>query len=143
MDNAGTSNNNRGRTEWTPPMDRYVLDLMLEQVLLDQSGFGWDDEKHIVTADSYVWDEYLKEYPEAKPMRTKSMPNYHDHDEICGKSTTTRQYARSAKDLKSGKLSDVIITQVQDSLDDAVVEDGSPIVNNEVKETKKKKKCKL
>ncbi|KAF6161187.1 hypothetical protein GIB67_007828 [Kingdonia uniflora] len=29
-------------------------------VLLDQSRFEWDDKKHMVTADSYVWDEYLK-----------------------------------------------------------------------------------
>ncbi|KAF6168710.1 hypothetical protein GIB67_026596 [Kingdonia uniflora] len=182
MDNAGTSNNNRGRTECTPPMDRYFLDLMLEQVrggqrneklftkiawadmkkkmnekyenmnddkevlknrykklkniytilkaLLDHSGFGWDDEKHL-------------EHSEAKPMRTKTMPNYHDLDEICGNSTATGQYARSAKDLKSKKLSDVNITQVQDSSNDIAVEDDSPLVNNEVEKTKKKKKHKL
>ncbi|KAF6137670.1 hypothetical protein GIB67_023604 [Kingdonia uniflora] len=59
------------------------------KTLLDQSGFGWDDEKHMVTVDSYVWDEYLKEHSEAKPMRTKTMLNYHDLDEICRKSTTT------------------------------------------------------
>ncbi|KAF6175222.1 hypothetical protein GIB67_015907 [Kingdonia uniflora] len=97
----------------------------------------------MVTGDSYVWDEYLKEHPEAKPMRTKIMPNYHDLDEICGKSTATGQYAHSAKDFKSEKLSDSNITQVQDSSDDTVVEDDSPLVNNEVEKTKKKKKCKL
>ncbi|KAF6169394.1 hypothetical protein GIB67_002881 [Kingdonia uniflora] len=48
-----------------------------------------------------------------------------------------------AKDLKSEKLSDVNITQVQDSSDDTTVEDDSPLVNNEIKKTKKKKKCKL
>ncbi|KAF6134823.1 hypothetical protein GIB67_002224 [Kingdonia uniflora] len=111
---------------------------MILKALLDQSGFRWDDEKHMVTADSYVWDEYLKEHHEAKPMRTKTMLNYHDLDEICGKSTTTGQYARSAKDMKSGKLSDVNITQVQDSKDDTAVE-GLPLVNNEVEKTKKKK----
>ncbi|KAF6139236.1 hypothetical protein GIB67_007983, partial [Kingdonia uniflora] len=52
------------------------------KAFLGQSGFGWDDEKHMVTADSYVWDKYLKEHPKAKPMRTKTMPNYHDLDEI-------------------------------------------------------------
>ncbi|KAF6141197.1 hypothetical protein GIB67_018287, partial [Kingdonia uniflora] len=76
-------------------------------------------------------------------MRTKTMPNYHDLDKIWGKSTATGQYARSAKDLKSGKFSDVNITQVQDSLDDTAVEDDSPLVNNEVEKTKKKKKRKL
>ncbi|KAF6150196.1 hypothetical protein GIB67_023151, partial [Kingdonia uniflora] len=113
------------------------------KALLNQSGFGWDDEKHMVIADSYVRDEYLKEHPDAKPMRTKIMPNYHDLDEICRKLTTTGQYARSAKDLKSRKLSDVNITQVQDFLDDVAVEDDLPIVNNEVEKTKKKKKHKL
>ncbi|KAF6137114.1 hypothetical protein GIB67_030878 [Kingdonia uniflora] len=103
MENASTSNNNRGRTEWTPPMDRYFLDLMLKQ-----------------------------EHPEVKPIRTKTMPNYHDLDKIYGKSTATGQYARSAKDLKSKKLCDVNITQVQDSSDDTAVEDDSPLVNNKV-----------
>ncbi|KAF6153908.1 hypothetical protein GIB67_023685 [Kingdonia uniflora] len=97
----------------------------------------------MVIADSYVWDEYLKEHPEDKPMRTKIMPNYHVLDEICGKSTATGQYARSAKDLKSEKLSDANITQLQDSSEDTVVEDDSPLVNNEVKKTKKKKKRKF
>ncbi|KAF6149646.1 hypothetical protein GIB67_017379 [Kingdonia uniflora] len=97
----------------------------------------------MVTANSYVWDEYLKEHPEAKLMRTKTMLNYHDLDEICGKSTAAEQYARSAIDLKSGKLSNVNITQVQDSSDDVAVKDDSPFVNNELEKTKKKKKRKL
>ncbi|KAF6167910.1 hypothetical protein GIB67_027688, partial [Kingdonia uniflora] len=71
------------------------------------------------------------------------MPNYHDLDEICIKSTATGQYARSAKDLKSEKLSDANITQIQDSSDNTVMEDDSPLVNNEVEKTKKKKKRKL
>ncbi|KAF6166759.1 hypothetical protein GIB67_005635 [Kingdonia uniflora] len=71
------------------------------------------------------------------------MPNYHDLDEICGKSTVTGQYARSVKDLKSKELSDANITQVQDSSNDTVVEDYSPLVNNEIEKTKKKKKRKL
>ncbi|KAF6141145.1 hypothetical protein GIB67_006590 [Kingdonia uniflora] len=97
----------------------------------------------MVTTDSYVWDEYLKEHPGVKPMGTKTMPNYHDFDEIYEKLTATGQYARSTKDLKSGKLSDINITQVQDSSDDTAMEDDSPLVNNEVEKTKKKKKRKL
>ncbi|KAF6168294.1 hypothetical protein GIB67_018134 [Kingdonia uniflora] len=104
------------------------------KALLDQSGFGWDDEKQMVTAT---------EHPEAKPMRTKIMLNYHDLDEICGKSTATGKYTRSANDLKSEKLNDVNITQVQDSSNDEDVEDDSPLVNNEVEKSKKKKKHKL
>ncbi|KAF6158204.1 hypothetical protein GIB67_014998 [Kingdonia uniflora] len=58
------------------------------KALLDQSGFGWDDEKLMATVDSYVWDEYLKVY-------------------------------------------------------DTAAEDDSPLVNNGVEKTKKKKKRKL
>ncbi|KAF6173153.1 hypothetical protein GIB67_028451 [Kingdonia uniflora] len=85
----------------------------------------------------------MHEHPEAKPMQTKTMPNYHDLDEIYGKSTATGKYARSAKDLKFGKLNDVNITQVQDSSDDEVMKDDSPPVNNEKDKNKKKKKRKL
>ncbi|KAF6145536.1 hypothetical protein GIB67_037569 [Kingdonia uniflora] len=99
--------------------------------------------KQMVTAETYVSDDYLKEHLEAKHMRTKTMPNYQDLDEISGKSTTTGKYTRSAKDLKFEKLSDVNITQVQDSSNDEAVEDDSPLVNNEVEKNKKKKKHKL
>ncbi|KAF6139299.1 hypothetical protein GIB67_021509, partial [Kingdonia uniflora] len=76
-------------------------------------------------------------------MRTKTMLNYHYLDEIYGKSTATGQYGRSTKNMKFEKLSDVNITQVQDSSDDTAVEDDSPLLNNEVEKIKKKKKCKL
>ncbi|KAF6170732.1 hypothetical protein GIB67_015684, partial [Kingdonia uniflora] len=144
MENAGTSNNPCGRIEWTLKMnekyenmsaDKEVLKYrhkklrsiyMILKALLNQSGFGWDDEKQMVTAETYVWDDYLKVHLEAKPMRTKTMPSYPDLEKNCRKSTVTGKYVRSAKDLKSKKLSDVNITQVQDSSDDATVEDDSP-----------------
>ncbi|KAF8404226.1 hypothetical protein HHK36_009108 [Tetracentron sinense] len=45
--------------------------------LLDQSGFGWDDTKKMVTADDSVWDEYLKSHSDARPYRIKSIPDFH------------------------------------------------------------------
>lgn len=102
---------NRSRTYWQPPMDRYFIDLMLEQVqkgnridgvfrkeawiemigsfnakfgfkydieilknryktlrrqynviknLLDLNGFVWDEARQMVTADDYVWQDYVK-----------------------------------------------------------------------------------
>lgn len=101
----------RTRTYWQPPMDRYFIDLMLDQVhnggrvdgvfrkqawmemiasfnakfgfnydmdvlknryktlrrqynviknLLDLDGFVWDDMRQMVTADDYVWQDYIK-----------------------------------------------------------------------------------
>ncbi|KAF6136378.1 hypothetical protein GIB67_028068 [Kingdonia uniflora] len=40
------------------------------KALLDQSGFRWDDEKQMVTAETYVWDDYLKQ-PENMLIRLK------------------------------------------------------------------------
>ncbi|KAI9086567.1 hypothetical protein K1719_031428 [Acacia pycnantha] len=44
------------------------------------SGFGWDPETKLVTADKEVWDEYMKAHPMAKEFRTKALPNF---DSLC------------------------------------------------------------
>ena len=102
---------NNTRTTWTPSMDRFFIDMLLDQArkgqktektfsklawnqmtvsfnkeyglqidkevlknrhkklravymdmktLLDQSGFGWDANRQMVTASDKVWDDYLK-----------------------------------------------------------------------------------
>lgn len=107
-------NCDRSRTYWTPPMDRYFIDLMLEQMqrgnkidntfiaqswidmttlfngkfgsqhdkdvlknrykslrkqytdiklLLEQSGFTWDETRQMVRADDNIWDAYMKVCP--------------------------------------------------------------------------------
>lgn len=107
-----TSNvNDRSRTYWTPPMDHYLIDQLLDQVhkgnklgqtfisqawtdmvtsfntqfrscydkdvlknrykhlrrqyndikvLLEQSGFSWDDTREMITAEDHIWDAYTK-----------------------------------------------------------------------------------
>lgn len=104
-------NCDRTRTFWTPPMDRYLIDLLLDQVhrgnklgqtfltqawvdmvtafnvkfgshydkdvlknrykhlrrlyndikiLLEQSGFSWDETRDMVVAEDSVWNAYIK-----------------------------------------------------------------------------------
>ncbi|KAG8374531.1 hypothetical protein BUALT_Bualt10G0004600 [Buddleja alternifolia] len=75
------------RTYWTPPMDRFLIDLMLEQVhrgnrigqevlknrykhfrkqyndvriILQHNGFSWGEGREIVTAEDHVWNAYIK-----------------------------------------------------------------------------------
>ncbi|OMO82032.1 hypothetical protein COLO4_23291 [Corchorus olitorius] len=115
---------------WTPEMDRYFIDLMLENAykgntfddhvfsktawkimlslfnekfkseyetdvlknrfkvlrnlykgvkkLLNQEGFTWDATRHMVVADTKVWEEYIKANPDARPYRVKTIPYYND-----------------------------------------------------------------
>ncbi|KAF8414081.1 hypothetical protein HHK36_002080 [Tetracentron sinense] len=55
---------------------RWKKEYLAISTLLDQSGFGWDDTKKMVTADDSVWDEYLKSHSDARPYRTKSIPDF-------------------------------------------------------------------
>lgn len=108
---TGTTAICRSRTYWQPPMDRFFIDLMLEQMqkgnqidgifrkqswaemistfnakfgfsydvdvlknryktlrrqynviknLLDLDGFLWDETRQMITADDYVWQDYIK-----------------------------------------------------------------------------------
>ena len=54
-----------------------------------QSGFGWDEQKQLVTADSDVWDAYIKKHPLAKKFRTKSLPFFNLLQELLGKDLST------------------------------------------------------
>ncbi|KAJ4839168.1 hypothetical protein Tsubulata_032040, partial [Turnera subulata] len=124
----------RSRTYWQPPMDRYFIDLMLEQMqkgnqfdgvfrkqawmdmiaafngrfgfnydvdvlknrykslrrqhnviknLLGLDGFAWDDTRQMVTADDYVWQDYIKTYTDARQYMTRPVPYYKDLCVIC------------------------------------------------------------
>ncbi|KDO87093.1 hypothetical protein CISIN_1g009421mg [Citrus sinensis] len=150
----------RNRTVWTPEMDRYFIDLMLEQLskgnrfddplfskrawkqmtsvfsakfkfqyhkdvlknryktlrslyravksLLDQKGFSWDEMRQMVTADNTIWEEYIKEHPEARSYRIKTVPYYND---LC------LIYGNKASEQKGGKLLESL--QLQEKEKDA------------------------
>ncbi|KAK7830407.1 l10-interacting myb domain-containing protein, partial [Quercus suber] len=146
----------RTRTYWTPPMDRYLIDLLLEQVhrgnklgqtfitqawidmvtsfnakfnshhdkdvlknrykhlkrqyndvkiLLQLSGFSWDETREMVTADDHVWDAYTKEHPDARSYRVKTLPSYHKLCVIFGEEHADGRYSRLARNADpSGEL---------------------------------------
>ncbi|XP_035538979.1 L10-interacting MYB domain-containing protein isoform X2 [Juglans regia] len=146
----------RTRTYWTPPMDRYLIDLLLEQVhggnklgqtfitqawidmvtsfnakfrshhdkdvlknrykhlrrqyndvkiLLEQSGFSWDERREMVTANDCVWDAYTKEHPDARSYRVKTLPSYHKLCAIFGEEHSDGRYSRlSRNEEPSGEL---------------------------------------
>ncbi|PSS24920.1 L10-interacting MYB domain-containing protein, partial [Actinidia chinensis var. chinensis] len=140
------------RSGWTPPMDRYFIDLMLEQIrrgnmvdqnfneqawsdmvvkfvvefgsqhdkdglksrfedmknlfldvrtLTDQNGFAWDEMQQMITASGDIWDDYIKDKPEAQSYRSRTLPNYNDLFLIYGNTSINgrRDFASCCTDL--------------------------------------------
>lgn len=165
-------------TDWTPPLDRFFIDLMLEQVrngsvvhhgfrkqawtdmvakfsaefgsrygkdvlksrflnlrrrfsdmkmLLDQSGFAWDEMQQRITADDGLWDAYLKvlhfiaffkfqfqsvgccilciwpvqDHPDARSYRNRTLPNFNDLYFIYGNTSIVYGDCYSAPSMDS------------------------------------------
>ncbi|KAF5815703.1 putative transcription regulator Homeodomain-LIKE family [Helianthus annuus] len=131
----------RSRTHWTPPMDSYLIELLLDQVsrgnrngqtfmaqawinmvksfndnftsnhdkdvlknrykhlkkqyndinaLLTETGFSWDDEREMVTAEDHVWDAYIEAHPDSRSYRVKTVPNYHKLCIVYGQNITEK-----------------------------------------------------
>jgi hypothetical protein len=72
------------------------------QKLVENSGFGWDEENQLPTADPSVWDKYLEKHPEAKEFRNKTLPHYQSLHEIFSGSVATGHYAFSSEENAFG-----------------------------------------
>ena len=89
-----THNGNLNKLGWTYLMEkineRFTLKLSRDQVknaknkirdlyvdmkfLRNQSGFGWDNEKQVVTANQATWDELIKSHPRQGFGKLKDKP---------------------------------------------------------------------
>ncbi|XP_050204124.1 L10-interacting MYB domain-containing protein [Mercurialis annua] len=48
--------------------------------LLELPGFAWDDTRQMVTADDFVWQDYIKTHTDARQFMTRPVPYY---NELC------------------------------------------------------------
>ncbi|XP_042460179.1 uncharacterized protein LOC122043640 [Zingiber officinale] len=63
------------------------------------SGFGWDSEKKIVTAENSVWDEYIKTHGDAEQFRYKSLAYYEELSIIFGGDRASGKDAQVPADI--------------------------------------------
>ncbi|OMO68652.1 hypothetical protein COLO4_29519 [Corchorus olitorius] len=78
------------------------------KALLTLKGFCWDETQKMVIADDRVWNKYIKEHPEFRRYKNKSMPCYDDMCIICRNESVsvkkrTLQCNMSSKSGASGK----------------------------------------
>ncbi|KAL5560952.1 hypothetical protein UlMin_030699 [Ulmus minor] len=66
--------------------------------LLDLEGFAWDDKREMVTADDFVWQDYVKAHTDARQFMTRPVPYYKDLCVIFDPSFDEREYS-SGQDL--------------------------------------------
>ncbi|XVF63723.1 hypothetical protein PTKIN_Ptkin09bG0108900 [Pterospermum kingtungense] len=63
------------------------------------SGFGWDSQKNMVTAEDAVWESYLSSHKDASQFRTRSFCFYNELSQIYAKDRATGQDAQTAADI--------------------------------------------
>ncbi|XP_054817802.1 uncharacterized protein LOC129317512 [Prosopis cineraria] len=73
------------------------------------SGFGWDTEKKCVTAEDYVWAEYVKVKKQAGNFRNKCLPHFEDLTYIWGKDHAIGMTASMPSSLAEDDEEDYII----------------------------------
>ncbi|RZC06038.1 L10-interacting MYB domain-containing protein [Glycine soja] len=136
------SGTDRTRTYWTPPMDRCLIDLLLEQNrykhfrkqfndvdhLLQQGGFSWDDTIEMIDAEDHVWDAYTKAHPEAPPLRVKTLPDYWKWSVIfAAESSDTRYVHLAHNEDHSSELPMYITGEQKNGICSNVYDAGSTI----------------
>ncbi|KAK9128697.1 hypothetical protein Syun_017494 [Stephania yunnanensis] len=70
----------------------------VEEALNRTSDSNFDSTSNMVTAPEDVWEDYLKNYPEARPWRLKSFPHYENCCIIFGNDRATGEEARAPED---------------------------------------------
>ncbi|KAK9121912.1 hypothetical protein Syun_019529 [Stephania yunnanensis] len=76
----------------------FIVNDMICGIRHGTSGFGFDSTSNIVTAPEDVWEDYLRNYTEARPWSLKSFPLYENCCIIFGNDRATDEEARAPED---------------------------------------------
>ncbi|KAJ3699658.1 hypothetical protein LUZ61_003363 [Rhynchospora tenuis] len=64
------------------------------------SGFGWNAETHMIEADSDVWDDLIKDHPEAADWKNKPILHYNKLKRLYGKDRANGDYSESPEEMR-------------------------------------------
>ncbi|KAK9107356.1 hypothetical protein Syun_023367 [Stephania yunnanensis] len=78
--------------------DWFIVNDMICGIRHGTSGFDFDSTSNIVTAPDDVWENYLRNYPEARPWRLKSFPHYENCYVIFGNDRAIVEDASALED---------------------------------------------
>lgn len=97
------------------------------KILLEQSGFSWDEAREMVAAEDHVWDAYIEVHPDARSYRVKTVPNYHKLCIIYGKGSSEGRYSRLARNVVPNAES--LGLSIGEKKDDQLTADTGPNSN--------------
>ncbi|XP_077226070.1 uncharacterized protein At2g29880-like [Tasmannia lanceolata] len=69
------------------------------KLLLDQSGFGWDEQREMITADDVVWNNYIEAHPDATKYRFRPILKFNDLKVIFGNTIAAGRFNSSGHDV--------------------------------------------
>ncbi|XP_058084524.1 uncharacterized protein LOC131232303 [Magnolia sinica] len=91
--------------------------------MLAASGFGWDNERMVVTALNKVWEEYLRSHPCAERLRGKCIDRMDDLAIIVGSDQATGHYVQGSRSMAASASSSCLQQDLNDAwreLDDDI-----------------------
>lgn len=72
--------------------------------LREASGFGWDNENCLVTAESSVWEALIKKHPEKTKWRTATFQFFEDIQMVLGETLVVGKYRIYGGTLEGGEV---------------------------------------
>ncbi|KAL6575415.1 hypothetical protein OROMI_012700 [Orobanche minor] len=113
--------------------------------MLGTSGFKWDDERHMISVERSVHDEYCKYHPACKKLFGVSFPHFNVMTEIYGKDYATGRPAEGFEDPVRNMEKEKIIQVDIDSSDDdgdetQSIQSAPPLKKAKIDKASKKRK---